>query len=34
MTDAYANARTARALYDQAHGWSPWHGTCGGRLGI
>lgn len=34
MTDPYVNARVAKALYNEAHGWSPWHGTCGGRLGI
>ncbi|MCU1449057.1 MAG: Transglycosylase domain [Acidimicrobiales bacterium] len=34
MTDANVNARVARVLYHRAGGWSPWHGTCGGKLGI
>lgn len=33
MTNPFANAKVARALYNQS-GWSPWHGTCGGSLGI
>lgn len=33
MTNPFINAKIARMLYDQA-GWQPWHGTCGGRLGI
>lgn len=33
LTDPFVNAKIARMLYDQA-GWRPWHGTCGGRLGI
>ena len=34
MTDPYVNSKVARTLYNKAGGWSPWHGTCGGRLGI
>ena len=34
MTDPVVNARVAKVLYDRAGGFSPWHGACGGRLGI
>lgn len=34
LKDPFANTRVAKILYDRAGGWSPWHGTCGGRLGI
>lgn len=33
LIDPWKNARVAKILYDQS-GWRPWHGTCGGRLGI
>ncbi|MCU1354426.1 MAG: Transglycosylase domain [Acidimicrobiales bacterium] len=34
MTDGEVNATVARELYNRAGGFSPWHGACGGRLGI
>ncbi len=33
LTDPWKNTRVARIMYN-ASGWAPWHGTCGGRLGI
>lgn len=33
LTDPWKNTRVARIMYN-ASGWSPWHGACGGRLGI
>ena len=33
LTDPWKNTRVARIMYNES-GWAPWHGTCGGRLGI
>ncbi len=34
LKDPFVNSEVAKVLYDRAGGWSPWHGTCGGSLGI